>query len=232
MDVSATAGRSAVVTSIATPIDAGPEHPYLRFAAKHGFTVAAPSVARHLELPVDTDRLSDLFDESRRRWDDRYTVSTHLGAVPEERQQPLCELMGMLEAEAPTGAVELEPMRITPADYRQDIANATQRGSLRVTTLAVERRSGRLAGYTEITGPSRGGRRAHQGGTLVLADHRGHSLGIALKTANIREFALLTDRPCLLTTTNADMNAPMVAINDLLGFRAVESRPLLQRLNT
>jgi hypothetical protein len=71
--------------------------------------------------------------------------------------------------------------------------------------------------------------RAFQWGTLVRGADRGHRLGLAVKVANHR---MLQDRrPDLrrVSTYNAEVNAHMVAVNELLGFRPVERLGEFQR---
>ncbi|MCW2813716.1 MAG: family N-acetyltransferase [Nocardioides sp.] len=62
-----------------------------------------------------------------------------------------------------------------------------------------------------------------QGGTtIVLPEHRGHRLGLALKVAHHQ--ALLARFPDVewIATATADVNAHMNAVNDRLGIRVVE----------
>jgi len=66
---------------------------------------------------------------------------------------------------------------------------------------------------------------AEQGGTLVRRERRerrGHGLGHGLKAAVLR--LLQDERPDVTATitSNALSNAAMVAVNDRLGYRAVE----------
>ena len=62
---------------------------------------------------------------------------------------------------------------------------------------------------------------AIQTDTLVLREHRGHALGLAMKVANLG--ALQREKPGLrfVRTWNADTNTHMIAINRQLGFRIV-----------
>jgi hypothetical protein len=63
----------------------------------------------------------------------------------------------------------------------------------------------------------------NQWGTLVHREHRGHRLGLAVKAANLRVVQRAHPERTLVSTTNNPGNAPMVAINDMMGFRAVEA---------
>ena len=68
-----------------------------------------------------------------------------------------------------------------------------------------------------------------QGGTLVLEEHRGHRLGMAIKLANLRRYRCGSPTSRTVHSWNADTNAPMIAINEALGFRAVERLLEMQR---
>ena len=82
--------------------------------------------------------------------------------------------------------------------------------------------SGEPVGMTELFINETMPHRVFQSGTLVLPEHQGHRLGLALKVAN--HLALLERFPDAewIITGNADVNAPMNAVNDRLGFRIVE----------
>ena len=62
----------------------------------------------------------------------------------------------------------------------------------------------------------------YQWGTLVHRDHRGHRLGLATKAVNLRAVQAARDDLSLVTTQNAETNAYMVSINELMGFRPIE----------
>ena len=62
-------------------------------------------------------------------------------------------------------------------------------------------------------------RTAHQGGTLVLQEHRGHRLGALVKTAVLRQVLATQPGVRRISTYNSESNAPIVALNEALGFR-------------
>ena len=78
---------------------------------------------------------------------------------------------------------------------------------------------GRLVAFTDLQIPLAQPERAHQAGTLVLSEHRGHRLGALVKVAVLRELAATLPEVRRISTYNSDSNLPMVAVNEALGFR-------------
>jgi GNAT superfamily N-acetyltransferase len=54
--------------------------------------------------------------------------------------------------------------------------------------------------------------------TVVHPEHRGHRLGLAVKLANVDVLARQAPDVRVIVTGNAAVNAPMIAVNDMLGF--------------
>jgi GNAT superfamily N-acetyltransferase len=63
----------------------------------------------------------------------------------------------------------------------------------------------------------------YQWDTLVRSDHRGHRLGLLMKLANLRQVRERSPQTRFLNTWNAESNAPMVSVNERLGFVVVEA---------
>ena len=61
-----------------------------------------------------------------------------------------------------------------------------------------------------------------QWGTLVLPEHRGHRLGMAVKVANLEQLARLAPERRSVQTMNDEQNPWMVQINKDLGFEIIE----------
>ncbi len=57
--------------------------------------------------------------------------------------------------------------------------------------------------------------------TIVDPAHRGHRLGLAVKLANLDFLAERAPDVRTIRTSNAQENAPMIAVNDMLGFEIV-----------
>ncbi len=148
-----------------------------------------------------------------------YAVETHIGTPAEADRADRAWLARRMSTDAPLGDLALEEEewdeeRIAALDARLE---AMERS--RTSAFARHLDSGRLVAFTEIQVPKKGPTLAYQQDTLVLREHRGHGLGLALKLANIA--LLRTAYPAVRTvrTWNAVENAPMLAVNTAMGYR-------------
>jgi RimJ/RimL family protein N-acetyltransferase len=99
---------------------------------------------------------------------------------------------------------------------REDLAARQGRTVLGAGALTPD---GRLVAFTEVGTSDEVPERVVQWETFVLAAHRGHRLGMMVKTAVLRRIACELPQARRVVTTNAETNGPMVAVNDALGFR-------------
>lgn len=101
-----------------------------------------------------------------------------------------------------------------------------KRGDLLHTVAALDATDGSVAGFSELVVPGNGRGDGQHYGTAVLPEHRGHSLGRWMKAESIRRARAHHPNLTGLLTDTANSNAPMLAINDELGYvpthRAVE----------
>jgi hypothetical protein len=63
---------------------------------------------------------------------------------------------------------------------------------------------------------------AWQGITLVAPEHRGHRLGTIVKIENLRYALAHESALASIDTWNAEVNQYMIAINEAMGYRAIE----------
>ncbi|GAA1892927.1 GNAT family N-acetyltransferase [Lapillicoccus jejuensis] len=225
-------GRVEVLADLAVPVTDRADlvgHPYVAFAQALGFEQVAVDVNRHLELPVADEALDALEERARPRWEGRYSLQTHVDGVPEELRQGLCDAMNRLATDAPSGDVDFEPESLTPAKYAHNLKVLREQGRHRLTTIAVEDATGVVAAYTDLVLPAEPNPVVWQWGTLVVAEHRGHALGTAVKVANLRR--LQADHPARerVVTGNNDTNRWMIDVNEAMGFRVRELCPEVRR---
>jgi len=91
-------------------------------------------------------------------------------------------------------------------------------GARGYTVAAVHDASGELAAMTELSVSPDDPAWGHQGLTAVTRQHRGHRLGLLLKTAMLEWLAEAEPALERIDTGTASANAHMIAVNDLLGF--------------
>ena len=65
--------------------------------------------------------------------------------------------------------------------------------------------------------------------TVVRPEHRGHRLGLAVKIANVEELAQRAPDVRLIVTGNASANAPMIAVNEMMGFEVASEGNFWQK---
>lgn len=131
-------------------------------------------------------------------------------------------------SEAPVGQLDMLPERWNEQRLRDAEERRIAQGRASYTTVGVAG-DGSLAGYTQLAVPAHDPDNAYQWDTLVLPKHRGHRLGVALKVANLRRLQDAQGDLRLMHTWNAEVNRPMLAVNEALGFRPVERHEEWQR---
>jgi GNAT superfamily N-acetyltransferase len=213
-------GRRLLLGGVRLPYDDREQHPYRRFAEACGFELANIEVARHLPLPVPDDQIQKWVDSAAPHHQG-YTLETHVGRVPDDLVESLCSLIGQLAVDAPTGAVDFEEEKITPQRYDEMIDAIAAMGRARYETVALTP-DREVVAHSTLALSLGGSTVVYQWGTLVHRDHRGHRLGLATKAVNLRAVQAARDDLTLVTTQNAETNAYMVSINELMGFRPIE----------
>ncbi len=184
-----------------------------QFALANGYRQTLADLRQDLPLPVTEGTLTELdpgLDETA------YVVETAVDALPEEWLEDRALLARRMSTDAPTGDIDLDE-----EDWDADRVRRqwnTPSPIWAVETVARHVPSGQLVAFTDLLVRPAQPDLAVQSDTLVLREHRGHALGLAVKLANLR--VLQRERPDVTTvrTWNADTNTHMVAINARMGF--------------
>ncbi len=217
--------RTVLMIDAKVPVDQVADHGYRRFAERHGFTYSNVEVVRHLSVPVAEERLVAWEQQAAGRGADAYTLRTLVDEMPPEIAPGLGVLLGQLGVDAPTGEVDFEEETMTPLRLQQRLDQVRAMGREMLETVALSE-TGEVAAQSTLAAPVDGttadGTDAWQWGTFVHREHRGHSLGLAVKAANLRTLQERHPGVRRITTQNAETNAWMIAINELIGFEAVE----------
>lgn len=151
---------------------------------------------------------------------DDYEVATFAGMPPEADLAGIAVLKQRMSLDAPSGALTEKPT-VWDADRARRRYEATLQTAHLFVAVA-RHASGEVVGLNELTRP-RGNPEAFvdQNETIVLPEHRGHRLGMAVKAANILSLRRAMPAAEAILTWNAPENAPMLAVNEALGFRRV-----------
>lgn len=195
----------------------GHDDPAVGFAARHGFTTAQRELHSHLELPVD---VAPARAEAEKHAEG-YEVLTSWDGIPDEWLADRSLLSRRMSTDPPLGAVDYAEEKWDTERVRRVFELAREQRRRVVETVARHRASGRLVGFTAIAVAEHMPHVAAQWETLVLPEHRGHRLGMLLKTANLQ--ALVAELPGVrrIHTWNANENEPMLRVNRALGFEPI-----------
>ncbi len=190
------------------------------FAASCCLTNRLADLHRVLDLPVPHERLIELAARVAPHHAG-YRLAQWVGPCPEEYVDAYCLLRSSIVSAAPRGELELEDEAYDEKRLRNEEQELEQMRRTAYTTAAVSP-DGELVAHTMLVVAGTDPGRAYQWDTLVLPEHRGHRLGLALKVANLARMQAGHPDRTELHTFNAEDNPPMAAVNDALGFRAVE----------
>jgi GNAT superfamily N-acetyltransferase len=188
------------------------------FARAAGFALS--QIERFSELVLDAydDGWPALEAAARAAAAGAYEVLLWEG-IPEEFQDEMALLLARMSTDAPSGvdawdAAEWDAERVASLE-----AQLLDASTLPLYAVARHRSTGRLAGYTSLWVRSGKEDVADQDDTLVVPEHRGHSLGLLMKLANLRAYRERFPTARKVVTFNAEENQHMLAINEALGFR-------------
>jgi GNAT superfamily N-acetyltransferase len=196
--------------------------PGVRFATSAGARPVTSEVRRLLRIDdLDDAQLSGLKEEAHGHSAD-YSLIQWEGPAPAEFVDDLVVLHSRMTIDAPLEQLDWEPELWTADRLHERDQRVVASGQVCLSTAARHEPSGQIVALTDIGLASAQPDIAYQWATIVLPTHRGHRLGMLVKLANL-EF-LRTSRPRVrtLNTWNAAINDHMVAINEAIGFRAVE----------
>ncbi|GAB3605782.1 GNAT family N-acetyltransferase [Conyzicola nivalis] len=189
-----------------------------RFLLARGFALEQVARMSRLGLPADRSAMHRLFVRAAADAGVDYRMHYWTGRTPPEHLLQIADLRGRLATDAPQGGLEPDTSAWTVDRVRaeDDYLEASPR--TRLTALVEYQPTGEAAGYTELDVPAEPSRAVTQGDTIVLQEHRGHRLGMLLKTANLLRLGDLEPRHPSVLSFAAEENRHMLQLNDALGF--------------
>lgn len=214
-------GRTLVDAGAEIPAEGDPDDPALpanRLAARLGLSCKNIGVCRMLPLPLEESLLERLAAKAAEK-QGAYRIERWDDGVPEEHLAAYGRLLTQLELDDPSEELEFEAPEFPAERIRVMEQRHREQGKRSILAVAIAP-DGTLAGNSEVQfQEGEATTVGWQENTLVMPEHRGHRLGLALKVAT--HAALREQAPGLraLATWNSHVNPWMIAINEQLGYR-------------
>jgi GNAT superfamily N-acetyltransferase len=221
-------GRTVLNCLIEVPTHMVGTEPSAAFARSLGFEATQYGNRRSLSLPTESGRLSELRHEVARA-SSGYRALTFVGPWPAEFVEDQCEMERRMSTDQPQGDVTAEEQVWDAVRIAEMDALLAVQGLTKLSAVAQHIETGRLVAFTQIVISEARPTEAWQWATLVLKEHRGHRLGLAVKLANLDQLAAVLPSARRVITGNAQSNAPMIAVNDMLGFEVVGTGTFWQK---
>jgi GNAT superfamily N-acetyltransferase len=217
-------GRTVLNSLVDVPVAMADAHPSTPFAQRVGFTPTLPGNSRYLFVPLASEKM----DELRRmvasaRSAQEYRTLTFITPWPAEYMDDQCELARRMSTDEPAGDGAHEEEVWDARRVAEDEELLRARGLSKLAAVALYAGTGRLVAFSELLLAPDAPAEAWQMATLVHPEHRGHRLGLAVKLANLEALATAAPLVRRIVTGNASVNAPMIAVNDVMGFEVVGS---------
>lgn len=213
-------GRTTLAVRVLVPPEGSAGSVARAFAAAHGYRLAATSIRRAWHLPRPPGEL----DALEARWRDRagdYRTLSYVGPTPDALVDERARLAGLIATAVPDAGVRNEAERWDAPRVRELEAHAEAMGRHLIVALARDPSSGRLVGFSELTVSRARPSTAYQWGTLVEPAHRGRGLAGLMKIAAVHALGAISPATTRVVTENDARNAPVVAMNEALGFQVV-----------
>ncbi|MCT1806657.1 GNAT family N-acetyltransferase [Dermabacter hominis] len=221
-DIMTHEGRPMASGHALTHVDSTQEEnelPAVRIATRLGLKKVATGLVSTVSLPLDRDLVEDLHVEVEASLG-KYRIITWEGDVPEEHMGQWCVLLNQLFADAPAEDSSLARPEYDEERVRAIEAQSAGRGYRRLTAVALAP-NGTFAGTSYVMFREDGSRLGEQAISVVMPEHRGHNLGLALKLMTHRLLTETESKVDVLRTYTNHTNTHMNAVNERLGYRTV-----------
>ncbi|AZS37039.1 hypothetical protein CVS47_01664 [Microbacterium lemovicicum] len=194
-----------------------PEDHGARFFLRHGHTLEQIERCSVFDLTGSFDRVDALAADARAAADGYRTVHW-IAPTPEEFVSGYGWMKSRMITDAPSAGIEFDDEVWDAARVAAHDAKYTQAGRRLQVTAAQHIATGELCAFNELVIGKDRTAATQQEDTLVLSEHRGHRLGMLVKTENLRAWRDVAPASPRVITYNAEENRPMLDINEAIGF--------------
>jgi GNAT superfamily N-acetyltransferase len=191
------------------------------FAVRAGATPGLVDARRVLVLGKIPDGRITFLREQAARSAAGYSLVSWEGRTPDEYLPRYAEVENAM-ADAPHDEGD-EPSVWDAARIREQVDDVRERRGRHIYTLAaLHAASGEMAAVTSVEADPDHPEWGHQLITAVTRKHRGHRLGLLVKTAMLDWLAQKEPSMAQIVTGNAAINRYMIAINTELGYELLD----------
>ncbi len=197
-----------------------PEDRPARFYARHGYRLEQIERKSALDLTsggADIERLHARAVAASAG----YRIEQWLAPTPDRHIDGYAWAKSRMSTDAPSAGMEFDEESWDADRVRRHDQRYLDGGQTALVTVAVHEESGRIVAFNELVIGADRTTATHQEDTLVLREHRGHRLGLLVKTAGLIRWREIAPESPRVITYNAEENRPMLDINEALGFRPV-----------
>ena len=190
------------------------------FAARHGLEQKSAAIERRQQLAeLDWVAIERLHAEASAAAA-AYEIVRREGRTPDDELEQLAEMASAIN-DAPTDDLDIEDEVFSADRMRAYETSQLARGQRMFRTFARHRDTGEQAGHSVVLVDVERPHLAHQHDTSVVRSHRGHRLGLLLKTDMNLWLREVQPQIAEISTWNAESNDHMIGVNDAIGYRVV-----------
>lgn len=192
-----------------------------RLAAARGYGLEQVERFSTFAFPLDDERRAAVrraHDDAARAAGAAYRLVAWTGPTPDEHLDQMAVLRTRMSTDVPTADLQIDEEPWDAERVRAHDREVVEQGRVAAVVAAQHVPSGALVAFTVVEWPPTLPEVAYQQDTLVVAGHRGHRLGMLVKTAQLLRLEELWPDLRRLHTWNAQENDHMLAINVALGF--------------
>lgn len=190
------------------------------FAKKFGLEVRSQAIQRRQHLKqTDVEAIRRLHDDAAASATE-YELIRLPGRTPHALVDTVVELSGAIN-DAPTDDLDIEDEVFSAERMRAYEDAQLKRGRSLFRTMARHRASGELAGHSVVVVDGERPELGEQHDTSVVAAHRGHRLGLLLKTDMNLWLREVQPQLVEISTWNAESNDFMIGVNEAIGYRVM-----------
>lgn len=188
-----------------------------RFYLRHGYALEQVERSSTLDLTgslAEIERLLRAAEESS----SGYRVVQWMLPTPPEYADGYAWMKSRMSTDVPSAALEFDEETWDAARVALHDEQYTEGGQIMQVTAAQHIATGEMCAFSELRIVDDPAAVTHQEDTLVLAEHRGHQLGLLVKCAGLLSWRRVAPGSPKVITYNAEENRPMLTINEAMGF--------------